>query len=113
MPVQDQDDNFDEREDIPARLPRVRELALETALPGEIDPGMWFNMVYVKTPYLADLVLESMKKILLDYKHYSQKCPQQLLRRQQLQKLAEKVLILVMLRIHLAKSSRKWRKMIK
>ena len=51
--------------------------------PAAINSGMWLNMVNVKTPYLADLELESMKKFILDYKRYSQKCPQQLLRRMQ------------------------------
>ena len=40
-------------------------------------------MVNVKTPYLANLELESMKKIILDDKRYSQKYPQQFLRRMQ------------------------------
>jgi len=41
---------------------------------------MWLNMVNVKPLYLADLEIESMKKFILDYKWYSQKCPRQLLR---------------------------------
>ena len=31
--------------------------------PLAMDPGMWFNMVNVKPPYLVDLEVESMKKI--------------------------------------------------
>ena len=50
-----------ELEDIPARVSRARERAQAAALPAAIDPGMWLNMVNVKTPYLADLKLESMK----------------------------------------------------
>jgi hypothetical protein len=50
------------------------------AAPLVVDPGMWLNMVNVKTPQLSDLELESMKKFILDYKRYSQKCPQPLLR---------------------------------
>ena len=81
---------------------------------------MWLNMVNVKTPYLADLELESMKKMILDYKRHSQKCPRQLLRRMQqfileeqlvicdeeviawdeVPELAKVYFILVMLRIH-------------
>jgi len=40
-------------------------------------------MVNVKPPHLSDLEVESMKKFILDYKGYSQKCPRQLLRRMQ------------------------------
>ena len=29
--------------------------------PLEMDPGMWLNMVNVKSPYLVDLEIESMK----------------------------------------------------
>jgi len=29
----------------------------------------------IKLPHLADLEVESMKKFILDYKRYSQKCP--------------------------------------
>jgi len=47
------------------------------------QPGMWLNMVNVNPPYLADLEIESMKKIILDYKRYSQRCPRQLLRNMQ------------------------------
>ena len=83
MPGQDLDEIFEEREDILARVPRARGRAPAAALPAAIDPGMWLNMVNVKTPYLADLELESMKIFILDYKRYSQKCPQQLLRRMQ------------------------------
>ena len=40
-------------------------------------------MVNVKPPHLSDLEVESMKKFILDYKGYSQKCQRQLLRRMQ------------------------------
>ena len=74
-PVQDLDDIFEEREDIHARAPRARGRAPAAAFPAAIDPGMWLNMVNVKAPYLSDLELESMKKFILDYKRYSQRCP--------------------------------------
>jgi hypothetical protein len=45
--------------------------------------GMWLSMVNIKPPQLADLEIESMKKFILDYKRYAQKCPQQLLRSMQ------------------------------
>ena len=38
------------------------------------------DVANVKPPYLADLEIESIKKFVLDYKSYSQKCPGQLLR---------------------------------
>ena len=38
-------------------------------------------MVNVKTPHLSDLEVERMKKFILDYKRYSQKCPRPLLRK--------------------------------
>ena len=68
MPAQDLGDIFEEREDIPARVPRVRGRAPAAALPAAIDPGMWLNMDNVKTPYLADLELGSVKRFSLDYK---------------------------------------------
>ena len=36
-------------------------------------------MVNFKPPHLSYLEVESMKKFILDYKRYSQKCPRQLL----------------------------------
>jgi len=62
-PAQDLDDIFEEREDIPARALRARGRAPAAAFPAAIDPGMWLNMVNVKTPYLADLELESLKSL--------------------------------------------------
>ena len=41
------------------------------------------NMVDVNHPYLPDLEIESMKKFILEYKRYSQKCLRQLLRNMQ------------------------------
>ena len=99
-----------------------------------LDLGMWLNMVNVKPPYLADLEIESMKKFILDYKRYSQKCPLQLLRNMQQFILEEHLDIIVsesggeidevmhlsrndfigmMLRMHQAHSSRKWLLMVK
>ena len=49
---------FEEREDIPARVPRARGRAPVAALPAAIDPGKWLKMVNVN-PNLADLELES------------------------------------------------------
>jgi len=45
-----------------AQLPRA-------VPPLAMDPGMWINMVNLKPPYL-DLEVESMKKIILEYKRY-------------------------------------------
>ena len=47
-------------------------------VPDAIDPGIWLNIVDVKPPHLSDLEVESMKKFILDYKRYSQKCPRKL-----------------------------------
>ena len=91
-------------------------------------------MVNVKLPHLADLEVESMKKFILDYKRYSQKFPRQLLREMQpfileeqldvicdedgrdfeeIVELDKEEFIQVMLRLHQANSSRKWRSMVK
>ena len=71
-----------------------------------MDPGLWLHMVNVKPPYLLDLEIESIKKFILEYKRYSQKCPRQLLRSMQ-QFVLE--FITSMIRIHQANSSRKRR----
>ena len=42
--------------------------------------GCGFNIVNVKHPFLADLEIEIMKKLILEYKRHSQKCPRLLLR---------------------------------
>ena len=61
VPAQDLDYIFEEREDIPARVPRAKRRALAAVLQAEIDPGMWLNIVNVKDlRNLADLELESM-----------------------------------------------------
>jgi len=81
-----------------------------------------------------EIDIESTKKLILEYKRYSQKCPRQLLRSMQqfmleehfdilcsedwmeleeLMDLLRDELIMSMLRIHQANSSRKWRLMIK
>ena len=65
------------------RAPHGRARPPAVIAPLEIDPGLWLNMVNVKTPYLSDLKIESMKKFILEYKKYSQKCPRQLLRSMQ------------------------------
>ena len=91
-------------------------------------------MVNVKPPYLSDLEIESMKKFILEYKRYSQKCPRQRLRSMQqfvleehmdvlcseagmeleeIMELARDDFITSMLRLHQDSSSRRWRLMIK
>ena len=45
-----------------------------------MHPGLWLNMANVNPPDLLDLEIDSMKKFILEYKRYSQKCPRQLLR---------------------------------
>ena len=62
------------------RVPRGRAQPPRAVPALAMDPGMWLNMVNVKPPYLVDLEVESMKKIILEYKRYAQKCPRQLLR---------------------------------
>ena len=83
-------------------------------------------------PYLVDLEIENMKTIILEYKHYSQKCPRQPLRFMQLIVLEEHLdtmysetgdemeefMLLerdefIAAMLHAANSSRKWKLMIK
>ena len=90
----DSDDN-EQVEEVPVRVPqrlaRIPAVAPQLAL----DPGMWMNMVNVKPPHLPDLEIESMKKFILEYKRYSQKCPRQLLRNMQQFILEEHMEIIV------------------
>ena len=100
------------------------------APPLALDP----EMVNVKPPNLADLEIESMKKFILDDKRYSYKCLRQLIRNTQQFILEEYLDIIasesggdfddvmhlerddfigIMLRMHQAYSSRKWRLMVK
>ncbi len=83
----EEDEILEEREAVPLRIripgARARGGPPAAAIPAPIDPGMWLSMVNVKPPHLADLEVESMKKFILDYKRYSQKCPRQLLRKMQ------------------------------
>ena len=65
------------------RVPHGRARPPAVIAPLAMDPGLWLNMVNVKPPYLLDLEIESMKKFILEYKRYSQKCPRQLLRSMQ------------------------------
>ena len=136
--AREEEDILEEREDVPVRIripaARARGGPPPAAIPAPIDPGMWLSMVNVKPPHLADLEVESMKKFILDYKRYSQKCPRQLLRKMQqfileeqlevicdedgreyeeIVELEKEEFIQVMLKIHQANSSRKWRSMIK
>ena len=98
--------------------------------PLAMDPRMWLNMVNVKPPYLFDLEVERMKKIILEYKRYAQKCPCQCpsvnaairvgralgnyvqrswRRNGGVHGLGTSEFISAMLRMHAANSSRKWR----
>ena len=91
-------------------------------------------MFNVKPPHLADLEVENMKKFILDYKRYMQKCPRKLLQKmkqfiseEELEVICDKdgrdyenvvdirkeEFIQVMLRLHQANSSRKWRILVK
>ncbi len=83
----EEDEILEEREAVPLRIripgARAQGGHPAAAIPAPIDPGMWLSMVNVKPPHLADLEVESMKKFILDYKRYSQKCPRQLLRKMQ------------------------------
>ena len=65
------------------RVPHGRARPPAVIAPLAMDPGLWLNMVNVKPPYLSDLEIKSMKKFILEYKRYSQKCPRQLLRSMQ------------------------------
>jgi hypothetical protein len=51
--------------------------------PVVMDPGVCLSMVNVKPPQLQDLEIESMKKFILEFKRYSQKCPEPLRRKMQ------------------------------
>ena len=100
------------------------------APPLALDPETWLNIVNVKPLYLGDLEIESIKKFILDYKRYSQKCPSEILRHLQnfileehldiivsesgseideLMHLERDDIIGIMQRMHQANSIRKWR----
>ena len=53
---------------------RARGGPTSAAILAPIDPGMWLSIINVNKPHLADLEVESMKKIIFDYERYSQKC---------------------------------------
>ena len=57
------------------RVPRRRAQPPRAVPALTMDSGMWLYMVHVKPPYLVDLEIESMKKFILEYKRYAQKCP--------------------------------------
>ena len=103
------------------------------AIPASIDLGMRLNIVNVKPPHLAHLEVESMKKFILDYKRYGQKFPRQLLWKMQqfiledqlevicdedgreyedIVELEKEEFIQIILRLHQANSSRKWKNQI-
>jgi len=116
------------------RVPHGRARPPAVIAPLAMDPGLWLNMVNVKPPYLLDLEIDSMKKFILEYKRYSQKCPRQLLRSMQqfvleehmevvcseaememeeIMELPRDDFITAMIKIHQADSSRYWRIMIR
>jgi hypothetical protein len=130
---EDSDDN-EEMEEVPVRVPQRKARGPAVVPQLALDPGMWMNMVNVKPPYLPDLEIESMKKFILEYKRYSQKCPRQLLRNMQqfiledhmemivsesgqeydeIMDLERDEFIGVMLHMHQAHSYRNWRLMVK
>jgi len=103
------------------------------AIPAPIGPGMWLFMVNVKPPDLADLEVEIMKKFIQDYKRYSQKmsptiatemkqfileekleviCDEDGREYEEIVELEREKSMQVMLRLHQANSSRKWRFMV-
>ena len=52
-------------DEAPVRVPHIRARdgthgSAVAPSPLALDPGMWLNMVNVKTPFLADLEVESM-----------------------------------------------------
>jgi len=116
-------------------VPRGKALPPRVVPPLAMNPGMWLNMVNVKTPYLVDLEIESMKNLFWSVRdRYAQKCPRQLLHSMQqfvleehleimcseageemedFMPLARDEFIAAMLRMHAANSSRKWRLLIK
>jgi hypothetical protein len=105
----------DEEDQVPLQGP-VQEATAAAVAPMVMDPGMWLSMANIKSPQLADLGIESTKNFILDYKRYSQKCPEQLCRRMQhfiLEDNLERDEFIVMLEMHQANSSRKWRLMLK
>jgi hypothetical protein len=108
--------------------------AAPLAAPLVVVPGMWLSMVNIKAPQLFDLEIESMKKFILEYKRYAQKCPEPLRRklqdfileehldviaendlqdRDEVMDLEREEFIDIMLKMHQANSSRKWRLMMK
>ena len=61
-------------------VPRGKALPPRVVPPLAMNPGMWLNMVNVKTPYLVDLEIESMKNLFWSVRdRYAQKCLRQLL----------------------------------
>jgi len=128
----EEEEILEEREAVPLRI-RIPGARARGGPPAAIS-GMWLSMVNVKPPHLADLEVESMKKFILDYKRYTQKSPRKLLRKMQQFILEEKLKVIcdedgrnfeeivesekeefiqVMLRLHQANLSRKWRSMVK
>ena len=127
VPEPDGDLEDEDIQELPAAEPAA-------AAPMVVDPGIWLSMFNVKSPQLLDLEILSMKKFILDYKRYSQKCPPQLLRnihhfileehleiivefsgmrRRAIVGLAWDEFIHQMLQMYNASSSRMWRQMVK
>jgi len=59
----EEEEILEERDD--ALGARARGGPSAAAIPAQIDPGIWLSMIIVKTPHLADLEVESMKKFIL------------------------------------------------
>ena len=70
---EDSDEN-EEMDEAFVRVPQRRVRGPVVTPPLTLDPGMWLNMVHVKPPCIDNLQIETMKKFILDYKRYSQKC---------------------------------------
>jgi len=80
----DSDSSSDnERLEEVVRAPNRRARPPAVISPLAMNPGLWLNMVDVKSPYLLDLKIESMKKFIQEYIRVAQKCPRQFLRSMQ------------------------------
>ena len=75
----EEEEILEERYAIPLRIriPGARDRSEPPA--AEIRSILECGMVTVKPTHLADLEVESVKKFILDYERYGQKCPRHLL----------------------------------
>ena len=62
-------DHEGSEEVVRAPLGKIRSPAVISSL------GIWLNTVQIKSPYLVDMEVDSMKKFIVEYKRYSQKWP--------------------------------------